>query len=158
MDVNAPSALGAVQDPALDTTPLPANHPPKFLADAKRIYKDSRPPFVTLASKAVEGLKREVFIAKNGQRPPLPIRANLVSKRWGPLTNDGIYWTLDLNGERLIVQSFPNKGCVSGAKWIYCCWIGVGEEFEDLPSAFTCINGGYTYPWSKVRVGGKASK
>ena len=141
MDVNAPSAPGAVQDPALDITPLPANHPTKFLADAKSMYKDSRPPFV---SKHIEGLKREVFIAKNGQRPPLPIRANLVANRWGSHATDGMYWTLDLNGERLIVQSFPNKGCVSGAKWIYCGWMGVGEEFEDLPLAFTCINGEYT--------------
>ena len=144
MDVNALSAPGEVQDPALDTTTLPENHPAKFLADAKRVYKGSRPPFVTSGSKFIEGSKREVFIAKNGQRPPLPTRANLVTRRWGPLASDGIYWTLDLNGERLIVQSFPNKGCVSGAKWIYCCWTGVGEEFEDLPSAFTCINGEYT--------------
>ena len=144
MDVNATSAPGAVPDPALNTTPLPEDHPPKFLADAKRMYKDSRPPFVTTGSKSVEGMKREVFIAKNGQRPPLPIRANLISKRWGLLANDGMYWTLDLNGDRLIVQAFPNNGCVSGAKWIYCCWGGVGEEFEDLPVAFTCINGVYT--------------
>ena len=144
MDVNASSASGAVPDSALDTTPLSEDHPPKFMADAKRMYKDSRPPFVNTGSKSVEGLKREVFIAKNGQRPSLPIRANLVSKRWGTFANDGMYWTLDLNGERLIVQAFPNNGCVSGAKWIYCCWIGVGEEFEDLPVAFTCINGIYT--------------
>ena len=144
MDVNTLSPAGAVQDPALDTTTLPANHPTKFIANAKSIYKDSRPPFVTLTSKTVEGLKREVFIAKNGQRPPLPIRANLVANRWGPHKNDGMYWTLDLNGERFIVQAFPNKGCISGAKWIYCGWIGVGEEFEDVPLAFTCINGEYT--------------
>ena len=143
MNADAPSASGAPQDPALDTTPLPANHPTKFLADAKSMYKDSRPPFVNKTSKAVEGLKRGVFIAKNGQRPPLPIRANLVSKRWDLLANHGIYWTLDLNGERLIVQSFQNKGCVSGAKFIYCGWTGVGNEFEELPLAFTCVNGEY---------------
>ena len=144
MDVDAPSAPEMVQHPALDTTPLPENHPPKFLANAKSMYKDKKPPFVHSTSKAIEGLKREVFIAKNGQRPSLPIRANLVAKRWGPLTNDGVYWTLDLNRERLIVQSFPNKGCVSGANWVYRAWIEGGEEFEDLPLAFTCINGDYT--------------
>ena len=150
MDINAPSAPGAAQDPALDTTPLPANHSPKFLADARRLYKDTRPPFVNSVSKVVEGLKREVFIAKNGQRPPLAIRANLVSNRWGPLVSDGMYWTLDLNGERLIVQPFPNNGCIRGAKWVYCRWIGLGEEFEDLPSAFTCNNGEYKLPLGRT--------
>lgn len=54
-----------------------------------------------------------------------------------------MYWTLDLNGERFIVQSFRNNGSISRAKYIYCCWTGVGEEFEDLPLAFSCINGEY---------------
>ena len=142
MDVDA---QGVAQDPALDTTPLPADHTPKFLPEARSIYKDSRPPFVTNTSGTIEGSEREVFVANNGQRPVLPIRAKLVAKRWGPLAHDGIYWTLDLNGERVIVQSFPNKGCVSGAKWVYCCWTGVGENFEEVPLAFTCINGEYTY-------------
>lgn len=145
MEVNASATLGVGQDLALDTTNLPADHAPKFLAEAKRTYKDSKPPFVTGShGKITEGSKRPVFIAKNGKRPALPIRAVLVAKNWGPLANDGIYWTLDLNGERLIVQSFTNKGCVSGAKWIYCCWSGVGEEFEELPVAFSCINGDYS--------------
>ena len=144
MEVDASLASEVVQDPALDTTPLPADHPAKFLAEARSIYKDGRPPFVSVTSGITEGSEREVFIAKNGQRPLLPVRASLVAKRWDPLSHKGVYWTLDLNGERFIVQSFPNKGCVRGAKWIYCCWSGAGEEFEDLPLAFTCINGEYT--------------
>ena len=144
MDVDAPLAPGVVQDPALDTTPLPASHTSKFLSEAKQIYKDSRPPFVFRGGNLGEGTEREVFIAKDGKRPPLQIRANLVARRWRELAPSGLYWTLDLNGERFIVQSFPNKGCISGAKWVYCCWTGVGEEFEDLPLAFTCINGEWT--------------
>ena len=146
MDADAPLAPGSVQDPALDTTPLPANHTSKFLSEARQIYKDSKPPFVFGGGHGhcTEGIEREVFIAKDGKRPPLPIRANLVARRWGELARRGLYWTLDLNGERFIVQSFPNKGCISGAKWVYCCWTGVGEEFEDLPLAFTCINGEWT--------------
>ena len=151
MDVDA---QGVAQDPAPDTTPLPAGHTPKFLPEAKSIYKDDRPPFVTNGSGTTEGSEREVFVAVNGQRPVLPIRAKLVAKRWGPLAQDGIYWTLDLNGERFIVQSFPNKGCVSGAKWVYCCWTGVGEEFEEVPLAFTCIN--REYPRAKALKMGSA--
>lgn len=144
MDVNAPAALGVGQDPALDTTKLPADHPPKFLAEAERIYKNSKPPFVTTPGNSSKGSRRAVFVAKDGQRPPLAIRTDLVAKHWGALALDGIYWTLDLNGERFIVQSFPNKGCISGAKWVYCSWTGVEDEFEDLPLAFSCINGEYT--------------
>lgn len=145
MDTDAPLAPEAIQDPTLDTTPLPVDHPPKFLAEARSFYKNSKPPFVNSSSGVTEGFEREVFIAKDGQRPLLPIRAKLVAKYWDPLSHRGIYWTIDLNGERFIVQSFPNKGCVRGAKWIYCCWTGAGENFEDLPLAFTCINGDYTY-------------
>lgn len=145
MDTDAPLAPKVMQDPILDTTTLPADHPPKFLAEARSFYKDSKPPFVNSSSGITEGFEREAFIAKDGQRLPLPIRAKLVAKYWDPLSYRGIYWTIDLNGERFIVQSFPNKGCVRGAKWIYCCWTGVGDNFEDLPLAFTCINGDYTY-------------
>ena len=142
MDVNPPTtASEVVQDPALDTTKLAADLAPKFLAEAKRLYHNSKPPFVTTPSGST---RRPVFVAKDGQRPLRPIRTDLVAKLWGPHSVDGIYWTLDLNGERYIVQSFPNRGCISGAKWVYCSWTGVGEEFEDQPLAFTCINGEYT--------------
>ena len=145
MDVDASAAPGVGQDAALDTTTLPADHVPKFFAEAKRVYGNSRAPFVNLLTgKVSEGYKRPIFVAKNGQRPLLPIRSDLVARKWGPLAGDGIYWTLDLNGERFIVQSFPNKGCVSGAKWVYCRWTGQGEEFEELPVAFSCINGEYS--------------
>lgn len=145
MDTDALVAPEAIQEPTLDPTPLPADHPPKFLAEARSFYKNSNPPFVNKSSGITEGFEREVFVAKDGQRPLLPIRAKLVAKWWDPPSYKAVFWTIDLNGERFIVQSFPNKGCVRGAKWIYCCWTGVGENFEDLPLAFTCINGDYTH-------------
>ena len=166
MDVNAPAVPGLGQDPPavvpgvgrdppavvpgvgqdliIDLTPLPADHVPKFLAEAKRIYGVSRPPFVRTGGNITDGMERAVFVTISGRRPDLPIRANLIAKRWDPLVSSRIYWTLDLNGQRFIVQSFPNNGCINGAKWVYCCWTGVDEEFEDLPIAFTCINGEYT--------------
>lgn len=145
MDVNGPAEPEVGQDVALDTTNLPADHAPKLLAEARRIFQDRKPPFVTATNYAINGGKRPVFIAKDGKRPLLPIRTNLIARLWGSRNSDGIYWTLDLNGERLIVLSFPNKGCISGnAKWVYCCWTGVGEDFEDVPVAFSTINGEYT--------------
>lgn len=140
MDVTASAAEGVGQDPALDTTSLPADHSPKLLAEAKRTFQDNRPPFVASSSKHTEGSTRPVFIAKNGQRSVLPIRTDLVARNWDRKL---VYWTLDLNGERFIVQAFPNNGSVSGAKYVYCCWTGVGEEFEDVPLAFSCIKGEY---------------
>lgn len=145
MDVKGPPVPEVGLDPELDTTNLPADHAPRFLAEARGIFQDRKPPFVITTSNTTNGSKRLVFIAKDGQRPLLPIRTNLIARFWGARGSDGIYWTLDLNGERLIVLSFPNSGCISGnAKWVYCCWTGVGEEFDDKPVAFSCINGEYT--------------
>ena len=158
MKLNAPAPPGAGQDPALDTTNLPADQAPGLLAEAKRIYQDRRPPFVTNTGHGTDGSARPVFLAKNGQRPLLPIRANLIARSWSSRTQDGIYWTLDLNGERIIVASFPNSGCVIGAKWIYCRWTGVGEDFEDQPLAFTCIKGNYTNTYSTAATSQSTSK
>ena len=118
-------------------------------------YHDSKPPFVCKSSAATEGAQRAVFVTKNGQRPLVPIHANLVRRSWGPPGSGSkwTFWTLDLDGERLIVQSFRNRGSISSAKWVYCCWTGVGDDFEDRPVAFTCINGEYTSV--PVRVGAK---
>ena len=145
MDANPSAASGVGQDPEPDTTSLPADHGPKYLDQAKRIYESSKPPFVTTPGHhGTERYKRSVFVTKNGQRPLIPIRADLIARHWGQRANEGIYWTLDLNGERFIVASFPNGGSISGAKWVYCYWTGVGEEFEDRPLAFSCINGDYS--------------
>ncbi|KAM0803427.1 hypothetical protein BDR22DRAFT_840852 [Usnea florida] len=43
----------------------------------------------------------------------------------------------------MIVAAFPNKGCVPGAKWVYCPWTG-DDCFEETPLAFSCIHGDYT--------------
>ena len=149
MDVNAPEQSGVGQDPALDTTPLPAEHTPKFWAKAKDEYKNTVPPFVRTTSHYTEGSKRTVFLTKNGHRPARAIQANLVAKRWDPLVSRGFCWTLDLNGERLIVQSTENNGSIDGARWVYRWWSG--DRFEDTPLAFTCANGGdYTNSLSSV--------
>lgn len=148
MDLNTVSTLAAPRaghDKAFDLTPLSEDHAPKFWAEAKRIYsEDEKPPFVTGVGKGIEGSMRDVFITKDGQRPTEPIRAKLVARRWSQPDWFGIYWTLDLNGERLIVVAFPNNGCLNDARWVYCCWKGTRDDFEDLPLAFTFINGEYT--------------
>ena len=142
MEVNVSTAQGVEQDIAVDLTNLPADHPVKFLAESQRLYKKSKPPFVTGLHGKPVGFNRQVFVAINGERPDQPIRANLVARNWGRATKEGMYWTLDVNRERLIVAAFPNKGCVTGAKWVYCAWTGV-DHFEGMPLAFTCINGDY---------------
>ena len=144
MNISAYALPGVGQDPAFDTTPLPTHHPPVFLAEAISSYNDSKPPFVRNMSTIIEGSERAVFLTKNGQPPLSPIRATLIGRIWDSTAISGSYWTLDLNGQRQIVQSFPNNGCISGAKWVYCCWPGKGQDFEDSPIAFTCIHGDYT--------------
>ena len=84
-------------------------------------------------------LHRKVFVPINGERPDQPIRANLVARKWGKTTNDGMFWTLDVKGQRLIVQAFPNKSCVTGAKRVYCPWTGV-DYFEETTMGSPCIN------------------
>ena len=147
MDVNVTTEQGVEQDIAVDLTSLPADHPVKFLAEAQRLYKKSKPPFVTGLHSKPQGFNRKVFVAIDGKRPDQPIRANLVARNWGSTIKNGIYWTLDINGQRFIVAAFPNSGCVTGAKWVYCPWTGV-DRFEPVPLAFTCINGDYRHALS----------
>ena len=44
-----------------------------------------------------QGFHKQVFVAVNGERPDQLIRVNLVASKWGKNTNDGIFWTLDVN-------------------------------------------------------------
>ena len=85
---------------------------------------------------AKQGFHRQVFVAVNGERPDQPIRVKMVARKWGLTTKDEMYWTLDVNSQRLSVQAFPNKGRVTGAKWVYCPWTGVDGHFEGMSSAF----------------------
>ena len=50
------------QDSALDTLKLPADHVPKFLAGAKRIFEDGKSPFVTTPGNSTAGSRRPVFL------------------------------------------------------------------------------------------------
>ena len=52
------------QDSALDTLKLPADHVPKFLAEAKRIFEDGKPPFVTTPGNSTAGSRRPVFLTE----------------------------------------------------------------------------------------------
>ncbi|KAM0796935.1 hypothetical protein BDR22DRAFT_892686 [Usnea florida] len=65
--------------------------------------------------------------------------SNNLSAKWGKTTSDGMFWTLDVNGQRLIIQAFPNKGCVTGAKRVYCPWTGV-DYFEETTMGSPCTN------------------
>ena len=143
MEVDGPATPPVGQDAAIDTTSLPADQAPKFWAEAMRLYEHSRPPFVGASGSYPHGSRRAVFIAENGQRPHRPIRTDLVALQWS--RREGVYWTLDLNGERYIVQVFPNNYSVVGvgARWVYRYWTGVGDEFEETPLAFSCSNGAY---------------
>lgn len=75
----------------------------------------------------------------DGQLPKQPILATLGIRRWGPKHS---YYTLDRNGERLIVQPRGGrfeKGVRTGTA--YRAWSGQGNTFRGTPVAFSFKGG-----------------
>lgn len=120
-------------DPILDATPLPDNHPPKFLQQARVQFTNERPPFVRLKRSRNEG-KIVTLAAGHGRLPKSAVLARLVTRDWDSKAS---YYTLDRNGERLIVKPIGTRA-VHGKRGghPYREWSGWGNSFADAPVAF----------------------
>lgn len=74
---------------------------------------------------------RTVVLAENGCYPKVPKEVIVTYRTW----NDKYgFWTLDLNGKRLIVRTFIGGG-FGGAS--YRVWLGCSRGFQARPIAFT---------------------
>lgn len=132
------AAASANVDPVLDIIPLSDNHVTKYLTEARRQFTSERPPFVRLKKK--EDPKTVTLAVGNGMLPNTAILATLVTREWDAKYS---YYTLDCNGERLIVKpiggfSVHRDRCGNP----YRTWSGQGNIFEKAPVAFSLT--GYT--------------
>ena len=120
-------------DPVLAVTPLSDDHEIKFLSRARLQFTSEKPPFVRLYRKSAP--KMVMLANRDGELPEETTVATLITRMWDP---KNCYYTLDVNGERLIVK--PSGGiCVHGKRGgnPYRTWSGQGTVFDPTPIAFS---------------------
>ena len=121
----------------MDIQKLSDDHPAKGLTKAQAEFKNLLPPFVDVRAKMPQ---KSVFLTDNGRRPEIPYKTTLVHRQWKGYLN---YWTLDLNGERVIVKPSRGNHGISWASLVYFTWIPEMNSFEKKPVAFETLHGHY---------------
>ena len=111
-------------DHATTTTSLPDDHPIEWLAEAREIYRDSLPPFVT---KQKFGVRRTVEKPlAEGQRYAHKI--DVVYRSWDAIHT---FASIDVRGKRFIVKVFR------GGATPYRPWLGPQIGFSEAALAFS---------------------
>lgn len=133
-DSETPAALDHVdltrsdEESASDTTEPGSRSPTtKYLNQARQDYTTTKPPFAR-GNKSILSSKRVTLATENGQSLPTVDAATLITRAWDQKSS---YYTLDRNGERIIVKPFGNR---LGTQ--YRAWSGQGNAFENRPVAF----------------------
>ena len=128
------TVVSLIDDTASNNTPLPDDHEPKFLSQARRDYPFVRPPFVRLNRKDLLDPKRLTFATPDGQFPQREIPGTLAIRAWDTKSS---FHTLDINGERLIVKPTGGKSTFEDqVASQYRAWSGQGNAYESIPVAF----------------------
>ena len=130
-----PNMHPATHEQPIDLTYLPDDFPPRGLAEAIKDYDNQQLPFAIRYTNSTDRTK-SVYLTQDGERPEYLTQATLYT--WA-LNDHEELWTLDLNGDRIIVKSSRNAGAVLGAKWKYHAWSPVLNDFEEKPIAFSTI-------------------
>lgn len=114
-----------------DVPSLPEETIPWKLHEAQEHYTESDPPFLHCRGYLnPPGTRRIVSLAINGNISRHSKEVYLVSRTW---KEKRTYWTLDVNGQRLIVRCYPG----GKARSYYLLWNGVEQGFSKIPIAFT---------------------
>lgn len=110
-----------------------------LLEAAIKHYRDELPPFVMRRasqrsrSKGSVADKTVILAENNSDDPKLPLVRTLVYRTWNDTYG---FWTLDLNGERLIVKALSG-GSNGGAA--YRPWLGCSKGFQSQPIAYSFL-------------------
>ncbi len=113
------------QDP--DLTELPFEQEVDLLDEAMEYYTSDSPIFLQdITQQKKPGTVTHALFAKDGSAAGRKVA--LTTRVWG---SRGVYQTLDINGQRVIIKGF--KGGPRG--WIYRRWMGVLQGFEKQPIA-----------------------
>ncbi len=111
-------------------TELPIEREADLLSEAVEYYLTLEPPFLQKFCQRKEpGAVTPAFLATDGQKGALGPEVALITRAW---ESRGVYQTLDINGQRLIVKQFvggPRGG-------FYRRWMGISKDFGKPPIAF----------------------
>lgn len=117
------------------TTELLIDHPITMFSVATEHYQSRTPPFLNDGRKKnPAGSRLHALLATNGKLRRLAPSVDLVCREW---RNKRVYWTADINGERIILKPFrggPGGGCY------YRRWLEPLEGFEEYPTAYVVPN------------------
>ena len=103
--------INMADEELMDLTPLPRNHIPKGLAEARNMFINEVPPFV-LEGNWIDERPKNSWISADGLNGPGLLPVQFVPRRWD---NDHCYYTVDMNGTRSILIRPPGielNGCV----------------------------------------------
>ena len=129
-DIDPPTPIDIIQQPDADINELRDHHENVQLSEARAFYESKPPPFLQPRyNKDPPGTRIRAQLADNGRLPARPLEVDVVSRPWG---DQGIYLTIDLEGQRLIVKTFPG-GTPGGG---YRRWEGISKGFNKIPVAF----------------------
>lgn len=133
-DSEPPAALDHVdltrsdEESASDNTEPGSRSPTtKYLDQARQDYTTIKPPFAR-GNKNILASRRVMLASANGGFPQLAVPAVLVTRAWNSKLS---YYTIDCNGERLIVRPYGTRHGIQ-----YRAWSGQGNAFENKPVAF----------------------
>lgn len=117
-------------DPDVQPMSLPPEHETYMLKEAREYHRshDEVPVFVINKKKAFT--KSVIIPTGDLGVPDIPTRATLQERRWDSVYS---YYTMDLNGIRLIVKSFAG-GPKGGVRYLW--WRGPSKGFDKKTIAF----------------------
>lgn len=129
-DIDFPTPIEFINQPDADINELRDYHESIQLSEARKFYTSKAPPFLQSdRNKSPPGTRVRAQLADNGRLPAHPLKVDVISRPWG---DQGIYWTLDLEGQRLIVKTFSGGKPAGG----YRQWEGISKGFSKKPVAF----------------------
>lgn len=113
-------------DPQSLEYPSASEIAPLLVAAIRHYRNNDIPPFLVHSRKYCirTGSDRTVVLAERGCYPKVPKEEMVIFRTWNK--NYG-FWTLDLNGKRLIVRPFPG-GWYGGV--MYRVWLGCSRGFQ----------------------------
>ena len=126
-----PASNSVVTEQNYNASALSDRELPLHYAEAKQNFESHPPPFVQSKQGKHFPHTSAILATPSGEYPENPEPVAIAVRSWN---DDEKYWTLDINGERLIVKNFAG-GPRGGA--IFRSWLGVERTFSQKPVAFS---------------------
>ena len=119
----------SVENMKYDTSALPEEMTAMHYLEAKAHFQSHRPPFLQTNRGSALASVTAILATRNGTIPEDLAMIKIVVRPWSAHEK---YWTLDLDGERLIVKQFAGGRYGSSVR----SWLGVKKGFSKYSVAF----------------------